>query len=449
MPEFDNINTNGNNKPIIELDTNSNPTDTNVRLDVNGNPIDDVKLDINGNPVSLTTPTKIEAELSASILAKFGQEYKSTKVDDFGNLLDEKGTIVAKVEDLYKRLEDEETSITIDSVKYNLDKDGNAIDSTGKIVKTKEQINNSNPSLIKSLEEKTNIKVYDQNNNVISFPDDIEGIAKRELYIASQHRDLGKREGLNEFFKQEPDIYKAFIYLKRHNTLEGFNKPTNWDTFKLEDDNVEQHKDIIIKSQILKGNSEAVAKDFAQYGIDSKKSLDLAKDGIEYIKGLEKQEEEQIANQIAQQKELDDRQELEYYNKYKEFVNTQKMVKGIPINDVITINVNNKPETLTKDDFLRYKFEPRYKDNNTGETFTQLEYDKLQYNSNLENEIFTDYLMFIKQDISTLINSKFNTEKVKNIREKLKEYMSKGNSNFFNIPNNNNNNGAINQINIK
>lgn len=392
--------------------------------------------------------SQIPADLATDLLAKYGTEFNATKVDELGNLVNDEGTILAKIDDLLAREQSNDTLVKIEDKEYKLDKEGNALNEDGSIFKTKEElaIISDNNNLIKNIESKTNIKVYDENNNEVSFPDTPEGLIQRELAVSNQYFRIGQQESLNIFFRDNPEVLSAYLHLREFGNLNNFAQNVDYSKVTLDEKDIESHKQWIIKSQLNKGNSLEIAQNFANYAVDNKLSFKFATESINELKVADEARKQEAIKELNESRLANENAQKEYENKYSDIIKNKKEVKGLPILDIITVKDGDKILNYTRQDLIDYKFKPAYKDSE-GNVYTKAEVDRSIFLKNIENELFLDYLLFTKQDFTTIINNKVADNKVKSLAERLIEFKAGIKNNNLSIPNHNNNNNSVSNIN--
>ena len=389
--------------------------------------------------------SQIPADLATDLLAKYGTEFNATKVDELGNLVNDEGTILAKIDDLLAREQSNDTLVKIEDKEYKLDKEGNALNEDGSIFKTKEELAviSDNNNLIKNIESKTNIKVYDENNNEVSFPDTPEGLIQRELAVSNQYFRIGQQESLNIFFRDNPEVLSAYLHLREFGNLNNFAQNIDYSKVTLDEKDIESHKQWIIKSQLNKGNSLEIAQNFANYAVDNKLSFKFATESINELKVADEARKQEAIKELNESRLANENAQKEYENKYSDIIKNKKEVKGLPILDIITVKDGDKILNYTRQDLIDYKFKPAYKDSE-GNVYTKAEVDRSLFLKNIENELFLDYLLFTKQDFTTIINNKVADNKVKSLADRLIEFKTGIKNNNLSIPNHNNNNSVSN-----
>lgn len=202
------------------------------------------------------------------------------------------------------------STIEIDGKDYNLDKDGNAIDSTGNVVMSKSQIDeavkgqnnnqDNNNSLVSQIEKITNIIVNDEAGKPIVYSPTPEGLAKRELDIINATRISAQQEGVNNFLESNPEFKSMYQYKQLRGTLEGYGKETDYTSITIDKNNKEQLKNFIIEEQLSKGTTLQIAKGFADFAEKNNTLGDLGEAAFNNLKNA------QIEIAQAKQKQFKD-----------------------------------------------------------------------------------------------------------------------------------------------
>lgn len=161
-------------------------------------------------------------------------------------------------------------NIEIDGVEYKLDDKGNAVNLDGSIRMDKATIdkfaNSTNDSdFLSEVKKINNIVLANEKGEEIQYEFTPQGIAKRELDIATHYQQVGAEKGINEFFQNNPDLAAMHSYKQRHGTLEGFGKNVDYSTIDIAKADKETLKAFIVDEQISRGTTLDVAKSFAEY----------------------------------------------------------------------------------------------------------------------------------------------------------------------------------------
>lgn len=295
--------------------------------------------------------------------------------------------------------------IEIDGIQYSFDKDGNAIDKDGKIIKTKTEVE----AIIKEAEvveeipltteliQKIGVELKDEKGNPIQYEDSIEGMTKMVTDIAEH---LNKKER-QEFFKTYPEVAEfATHIINGGNSEEFFQKKTeSWKNISLKDSSEEFKMDIIVKDLVSKGYERKEAEETAKLYKDSNK-LDSSSESA--LKRLQKEEQgKEIALKEKQIQESKDYEEtvVKHWNTVEEVIK-----KG-------TLSHIAIPET-DKDAFFSYM--SKAVDEN-GQSQAMLDRNTLP----LDQKILLDYVVYKKLDFSKLIANKVASKDAMTLRTRL------------------------------
>lgn len=224
-----------------------------------------------------------------------------------------------------------EELVSIDGAEYKVDKDGNALKDDGSVFMTKEELDklesgddgegddSDDPEIevsIDDIEKASGIELKDKEGKKIQFPFTLEGLAQREKMIKDVSLNQGKNLAIEEYFKANPDLYKAHIYKQKKGTLEGFTNQPYYKTIQVDKDNEQQLKQLVIEAEIRRGKSPEAAKRYAEYckaeNILDEEGLNAHKLLIE----LEEKEEKSYTSNIEQTRKAQLEQEKKYYGTY-------------------------------------------------------------------------------------------------------------------------------------
>lgn len=320
-------------------------------------------------------------------------------------------------------------------VTLNLNDNGDALDSEGKVVYTANQLADMDADdeeeLINVVSSISGIQVLDESGKLKQYPNTAEGFAQREADIKAQTAREVKTKALNQFLEENADIASLYEYKRTYGTLEGYRDHIDYTKISIDPKNEKQQYDIIVSAEIQRGNSPERAKRIADMSKADGTLLNDSTESHDYLKT--RQEREITASRQAQERAINDAIEAE--NKYfgvtydergKEVIlNVENSVydlvvaKGkignlvIPIEGV-TVKTNEGSKAFTRRQIFDYISKPVKEVD--GQLYTQAELDEYNRISKKENLIVTYLGNLFGNDLSSLVETSKLKDKADSIR---------------------------------
>ena len=373
--------------------------------------------------------------LDRNKLTEILELHKGSGFDKDGNLIDAEGKVLKSPEDIKSELDNlttpldtvEEVTIQDDSGKdvvYKLDANKNAIDANGNIVKTKKELlelleesDDTGDDYIKYISSVTGFQAMDDKGNPVEFENTVEGLAAREIYIVKQEAVKLAKQELDSFFNKNQDILEMMEYKKLHGSLKAYATHEDFSKIILEDSNDDQHRSIIIKAELARGNSEARANKIADLLMEDGKGKEEAQASLKYL--IDKQ----TADNAAIAKKLEDDKRTELDKKSVEFSEVAKVVKsgeakGYTIPEFFKVKLANGTQTtMHRNAIYQLITEPISDDGSS-------RYDRMRANDSIEDKVLDAYVRLTGFDIDTLVNQKVNNKKVLDLKSAKKKFAS-------------------------
>ena len=345
------------------------------------------------------------------------------------------------------------TSISIESedgsiTEYILDANGNAT-LNGEIVYDKQTLidngfefpnadttsSSNEPSIIDSIQSISGITLEDEEGNPLSFTDDVEGLANREVAIKNIFYNKGRQEALEAFYEENPDIYKMAIHKQKYGTLDNFTQQSRISdlTITAETD-VATLKHIYKSYLIAKGNDEAVADKLIKLSeVDETLRID-ASNALDSLKAIEKAEEDEYMESVRQQQIQAEQKRLEYYgfklNEKGEIIDANKegsmydkIVKSGKVGNIVipkeglTIERDGKKTKLSRVDILAYFYNPIETPDGV---YTLAQIEEKRRLENKDNWIIQGIKNLVGDDITKLEKALGNSIKISNLAKSIK-----------------------------
>ena len=336
-------------------------------------------------------------------------------------------------------------SADIDGVVYKINKDGAAIDDTGIVKYTKEQIASFNITTtdttkkdegildIAEVQKVVNIIPVDDTNKPFSYENSIDGLTKYVTDVRDIGYKQGTSEGVTNLINTYPIISDVIAHLRVHGSMDNFTQIPDYTKVQIDEKNVDQIKEIIFTGRRLRGEDPAAIETYYNYLKDSDKTVDNAKLELNYVRtyynGVRQQRDAEIADI-----EVQEREDLKTYwgvditqdgristLNVKDSVYSKIFDQGVVdvnnskfrIPDNIRINESGKVSYKTKQDFFNYMFVPvpiRLQDGKLI-NITKHEYDSFleEQSRSVDKDIFEAFRRFVKYDDSQIIMDKVNS----------------------------------------
>lgn len=324
--------------------------------------------------------------------------------------------------------------VDLDGIELTINKEGNAIDNTGKVIKTaielkdllktntQPQTQSTDTDYIKEIQTKTNLVVNDDKGQPITYDNTVEGISKYTEDVFTTGKKLGAIEYEKTILSEFPIIKDVITHLKLNGSLEGFNNKVDYRKITLDDKDDNQWLGIYIAAQAKRGIPEEEARATAKYFKEDGKLKEMAQKSLLYLSNVQTQEETNLQNQLKQQEQ----QEVEDNNKYWSEVQNVVLKEGkfklgteeYVIPKVMRITENGKTVTKSPNDFWNYVNIPRrYNIDNEIVEMTEHQFDLYQRDSkrNVNDDVYDALNMFLKNDKSQLIKAQLNTAVTKQV----------------------------------
>ena len=333
--------------------------------------------------------------------------------------------------------------IDIDGVVYNLDKDGNAVDTNGAVKYTADKIKefeNNNSFNIDNVISQINIKPVDETGEPVVYESSIEGITQ---YVADVY-SIAEKEAIynyeNELISKYPLLPKILMHLDKVGSLDNFTQTVDYETLSLDETNVDQHKSVIIEARLKRGDTIEKANKYVKMLEDSKSTYEEAKEELQFLITEDNKVKIEYEKVIKEQQKAELEAAQEYWGVKIENGKLVNLNKNNSIYDIIqkgTIKIGEdtyqipdkimvkdgaKIKYANKADFFNYLYNPTTVTVDGKQVkMTQHEIDV--YNENLSrtpsNDLFEAYKRFVKYDTSQFIKTNLKREEIKKIKTSL------------------------------
>ena len=363
----DNNNQNNNN-------SNSNPDNNNNEGNDNNN---------NQSPHDIETGTEVEFD---------GVVYK---VDDKGNLVNDKGEVFKEAKDVKKFLDDngftdgnEDSDLSIDSIK-----------------------------------EAIGIDIKDESGKTVEYTNDAAGI---KAYIEDV-RQLQAQEiaqgAINKLYSDNPVLKQFIDYVQLTGSPRGFGEIPDRSGIQLDKDN-EAQLEAVIKMAATEFGNKSLNDNYIKYLKSTGSLYDEAKVQLEALVAKDNQVRKDIEERAAAAR-AEEAADIENYWKNVDTAIRNRRIGGYLLPETIVKEVNGQKITYKLDDFYAYVAKPTEADSN-GNRMTGYSRDlnRLSDKELLERELLDAWLMWSGRSYKDLVDMAIKEEGVRRLVAKSKEQKS-------------------------
>lgn len=397
--------------------------------DPNANPVIDPIIDPIIDPAN-PTPNPDEPIVDETVIEIDDVKYT---LDKEGNAVNSEGKVFktkAELSELENTIND---SIIIDDITYKIDKAGHAIDDKGNIFKTKEEIDSLlNPSSssngelkIDDIISRTNFKPVDEQGNPIVYENSYEGIAQYTIDTAKQYGTELYNKATNSYFEANPDILAAIKYKRLYGSLDGFKNKVDYSNVEIGADNIDQQKNLVLQARMLKGDSKEEAERFIKYSSDEGKLIDDANSAKQYLIAKEESERKIVDAKLEEKRNLAKQKEIDFWSNVKSKILVDNKLK-VGEQEIVLPKIIQIPDgkgkflNKTNEDFYNYMYAqlPVQQGENTV-YLSQYEIDtrNAAANRQIDDDILEAYTMFTKGNKAQLIEKQVRQQKINEIKK--------------------------------
>ena len=382
--------------PNEESTEEKTPINNEPKVDENGNPIQDVnqnQLNNNEENPNEENPDEKDKENSNEEDIKLEEgntvtvEDKTYTVDKDGNLVDDKGNIFKKAEEVKDWLKEFSVDETKDD-EINLDNIQKALD----------------------------YEVTDEDGNPITYENNIEGVKAYINDVIETSKLEHYETAINTLYQKYPILQEVLnYYIANGNSLEGFTETPDRSNITIDDTNEEQQIEIIKtlwKEQGIKGD----VTQYINYLKNASILTSTAKEALDTLKSIDAENKKAYEEEAERRKQESYEAEVEHWTNIKNIIDS-KEIAGYKIPDSITISRNGQKISVTPNDFFNYI----YRVDNENKSAYQRDLEAEEPSKRLNDEILRAYLKFTGGSYADLVNMAINQEKVNNLKLKAKQ----------------------------
>ncbi len=240
------------------------------------------------------------------------------QLDKDGNALKDGQIFKTKVElDALEANQSQEEQAEIDGVVYKIDKLGNALDEQGNVKFTKEQLDKMEEETptgelkVADVIKSTAIPIYDSEGNEVVYDDTEKGL----INYVTDVRETSLQEGALQFqaalVNKFPIIQDIVTHLELYGSLKDFTETPDYSKVTISKDNIGQQESVVTQARILRGDTPQKAAEYVQYLKDGKRLEEEATTELSFLNNhyneqRAKKDEALATQRLAEQKAQDE-----------------------------------------------------------------------------------------------------------------------------------------------
>ena len=322
---------------------------------------------------------------------------------------------------------EEGNTVTVEDKTYTVDKDGNLVDDKGNIFKKAEEVKDwlkefsvdetkDDEINLDNIQKALDYEVTDEEGNPITYENNIEGV-KAYINDVIETSKLDHYEtAINTLYQKYPILQEVLnYYIANGNSLEGFTETPDRSNITIDDTNEEQQIEIIKtlwKEQGIKGD----VTQYINYLKNASILTSTAKEALDTLKSIDAENKKSYEEEAERRKQESYEAEVEHWTNIKNIIDS-KEIAGYKIPDSITISRNGQKISVTPNDFFNYI----YRVDNENKSAYQRDLEAEEPSKRLNDEILRAYLKFTGGSYADLVNMAINQEKVNNLKLKAKQ----------------------------
>ena len=322
---------------------------------------------------------------------------------------------------------EEGNTVTVEDKTYTVDKDGNLIDNKGNIFKKAEEVKDwlkefsvdetkDDEINLDNIQKALDYEVTDEEGNPITYENNIEGVKAYINDVIETSKLEHYETAINTLYQKYPILQEVLnYYIANGNSLEGFTETPDRSNITIDDTNEEQQIEIIKtlwKEQGIKGD----VTQYINYLKNASILTSTAKEALDTLKSIDAENKKAYEEEAERRKQESYEAEVEHWTNIKNIIDS-KEIAGYKIPDSITISRNGQKISVTPNDFFNYI----YRVDNENKSAYQRDLEAEEPSKRLNDEILRAYLKFTGGSYADLVNMAINQEKVNNLKLKAKQ----------------------------
>ena len=322
---------------------------------------------------------------------------------------------------------EEGNTVTVEDKTYTVDKDGNLVDDKGNIFKKAEEVKDwlkefsvdetkDDEINLDNIQKALDYEVTDEEGNPITYENNIEGVKAYINDVIETSKLEHYETAINTLYQKYPILQEVLnYYIANGNSLEGFTETPDRSNITIDDTNEEQQIEIIKtlwKEQGIKGD----VTQYINYLKNASILTSTAKEALDTLKSIDAENKKAYEEEAERRKQESYEAEVEHWTNIKNIIDS-KEIAGYKIPDSITISKNGQKISVTPNDFFNYI----YRVDNENKSAYQRDLEAEEPSKRLNDEILRAYLKFTGGSYADLVNMAINQEKVNNLKLKAKQ----------------------------
>lgn len=322
---------------------------------------------------------------------------------------------------------EEGNTVTVEDKTYTVDKDGNLVDDKGNIFKKAEEVKDwlkefsvdetkDDEINLNNIQKALDYEVTDEEGNPITYENNIEGVKAYINDVIETSKLEHYETAINTLYQKYPILQEVLnYYIANGNSLEGFTETPDRSNITIDDTNEEQQIEIIKtlwKEQGIKGD----VTQYINYLKNASILTSTAKEALDTLKSIDAENKKAYEEEAERRKQESYEAEVEHWTNIKNIIDS-KEIAGYKIPDSITISRNGQKISVTPNDFFNYI----YRVDNENKSAYQRDLEAEEPSKRLNDEILRAYLKFTGGSYADLVNMAINQEKVNNLKLKAKQ----------------------------
>lgn len=322
---------------------------------------------------------------------------------------------------------EEGNTVTVEDKTYTVDKDGNLVDDKGNIFKKAEEVKDwlkefsvdetkDDEINLDNIQKALDYEVTDEDGNPITYENNIEGVKAYINDVIETSKLEHYETAINTLYQKYPILQEVLnYYIANGNSLEGFTETPDRSNITIDDTNEEQQIEIIKtlwKEQGIKGD----VTQYINYLKNASILTSTAKEALDTLKSIDAENKKAYEEEAERRKQESYEAEVEHWTNIKNIIDS-KEIAGYKIPDSITISKNGQKISVTPNDFFNYI----YRVDNENKSAYQRDLEAEEPSKRLNDEILRAYLKFTGGSYADLVNMAINQEKVNNLKLKAKQ----------------------------
>ena len=330
---------------------------------------------------------------------------------------------------------EEGTEVEFDGVVYKVDKDFNLVNDKGEIFKKADEVkqwladnnitdsNDDDTINIDSIREAIGVEVTDETGKPVEFTNDAKGINAYINAVRELQAEEIRQGAINKLYSDNPLLKQFVDYVKIKGTAKGFGEIPDRSGIQLDKDN-EAQLEAVIKMAATEFGNKSLNDNYIKYLKDGGGLYDEAKAQLQALVEKDAAVRKEIEARAKAQREEEAKSVSDYWNKVNNVIDS-RIIAGYKLPESFTKEVNGQKVIITPNDFYNYLSKATETDTDGNKvTGYQRDLNKLTDDEYLNRELLDAWLMFTGGTYKDLIAMAVNEDKVRQLRVKSKEQRS-------------------------